>query len=181
MWCCATPQARRLLHLLLLRHSSVSAGSRTQWKLSAALAMDESLDRINRQVLEGGRAKGRDYVAQTELAIRAGCPSRSDRARGVGHGTAAPAVIAPRLSPDPGARRLLQAHQRLTQRDLRLAGGWQPGRKRGAQRVLRGRGEVIRLDDNSALQTGKRSTRATLLPYRRIGARFSSRRSYIRR
>ncbi len=33
--------------------------------------MDESLERIIRQALEDARATGRDYLTQTELAVRA--------------------------------------------------------------------------------------------------------------
>lgn len=35
--------------------------------------MDESLERIIRQALEEARAKGRDYLTQTTLAVRAVC------------------------------------------------------------------------------------------------------------
>jgi len=41
-------------------------------------AMDESLERIIRQVLNDARAKGRDYITQTELAVRAGHQARPD-------------------------------------------------------------------------------------------------------
>ena len=40
--------------------------------------MDESLERIIRQTLEDARAKARDYLAQTTLAVRAVCPARPD-------------------------------------------------------------------------------------------------------
>jgi hypothetical protein len=40
--------------------------------------MDESLERIIRQSLDDARAKGRDYLTQTELAVRAGCQVRPD-------------------------------------------------------------------------------------------------------
>ena len=40
--------------------------------------MDESLKRIIRRALDEARAKGRDYITQTELAVRAGCQSRPD-------------------------------------------------------------------------------------------------------
>ena len=35
-------------------------------------AVDESLERIMRRALDDARAKGRDYITQTELAVRAG-------------------------------------------------------------------------------------------------------------
>jgi len=40
--------------------------------------MDESLERIIRQSLDNARAKGRDYITQTELAVRAGRQVRPD-------------------------------------------------------------------------------------------------------
>ncbi len=40
--------------------------------------MDESLERITRRVLEDARAKGRDYLTQTELAVRAVRQARPD-------------------------------------------------------------------------------------------------------
>lgn len=40
--------------------------------------MDESLEPIIRRALEEARAKGRDYLAQTELAVRAGHQVRPD-------------------------------------------------------------------------------------------------------
>ncbi len=40
--------------------------------------MDESLERIIRRVLEEARAKGRDHLTQTELAVRAVCQARPD-------------------------------------------------------------------------------------------------------
>lgn len=40
--------------------------------------MDESLERIIRQALEDARAKGRDYLTQTELAVRAAQVVRPD-------------------------------------------------------------------------------------------------------
>ncbi len=40
--------------------------------------MDESLERIIRRVLEEARAKGRDHLTQTELAVRAVCEARPD-------------------------------------------------------------------------------------------------------
>jgi hypothetical protein len=40
--------------------------------------MDESLERIIRRALEEARAKGRDYITQTELAVRAGHQVRPD-------------------------------------------------------------------------------------------------------
>lgn len=40
--------------------------------------MDEALERIIRQALEDARAEGRDYLTQTELAVRAGCQARPD-------------------------------------------------------------------------------------------------------
>ena len=40
--------------------------------------MDESLKRIIRQALDEARAKGRDYITQTELAVRAGHQVRPD-------------------------------------------------------------------------------------------------------
>jgi len=40
--------------------------------------MDESLDRVIRQALDDARAKGWDYITQTELAVRAGCQSGPD-------------------------------------------------------------------------------------------------------
>jgi len=41
-------------------------------------AMDESVERIIRRALEEARAKGRDYLTQTELAVRAGRQARPD-------------------------------------------------------------------------------------------------------
>ena len=40
--------------------------------------MDESLERIIRQTLDEARAKGRDYLTQTELAVRAVCQAHPD-------------------------------------------------------------------------------------------------------
>jgi hypothetical protein len=40
--------------------------------------MDESLDRIIREAIEEARAKGRDYITQTELAVRAASLARPD-------------------------------------------------------------------------------------------------------
>ena len=36
-------------------------------------AMDKSIERIIRHVLEEARAKGRDHLPQTEMAVRAVC------------------------------------------------------------------------------------------------------------
>jgi len=40
--------------------------------------MDESLKRIIRQALEEARAKGRDYLTQTQVAVEAGRQARPD-------------------------------------------------------------------------------------------------------
>ncbi len=40
--------------------------------------MDKSVERIIRRVLEEARAKGRDHITQTELAVRAVCEARPD-------------------------------------------------------------------------------------------------------
>lgn len=40
--------------------------------------MDESVERIIRRVLEETRAKGRDHITQTELAVRTVCEARPD-------------------------------------------------------------------------------------------------------
>jgi hypothetical protein len=40
--------------------------------------MDESLERIIRRTLDDARAKGRDHITQTELAVRAVCEARPD-------------------------------------------------------------------------------------------------------
>ncbi len=40
--------------------------------------MDKSVERIIRRVLEDARAKGRDHITQTELAVRAVCEARPD-------------------------------------------------------------------------------------------------------
>ncbi len=40
--------------------------------------MDKSIERIIRRVLEGARAAGRDHLAQTEEAVRAGREARPD-------------------------------------------------------------------------------------------------------
>jgi hypothetical protein len=40
--------------------------------------MDKSIERIIRRVLEEARAKGRDHITQTELAVRAVCEARPD-------------------------------------------------------------------------------------------------------
>jgi len=40
--------------------------------------MDKSLERIIRRTLDDARAKGRDYITQTELAVRAVCEARPD-------------------------------------------------------------------------------------------------------
>jgi hypothetical protein len=40
--------------------------------------MDESLERIIRQTLEDARAKGRDYLTQTSLAVHTVCQARPD-------------------------------------------------------------------------------------------------------
>ena len=42
------------------------------------IAMDESVERIIRRVLEDARTKGRDHITQTELAVRAVCEARPD-------------------------------------------------------------------------------------------------------
>ncbi len=41
-------------------------------------AMDKSIERIIRRVLEEARAKGRDHLTQTELAVRAVREARPD-------------------------------------------------------------------------------------------------------
>ncbi len=41
-------------------------------------AMDKSLDRIIRQALEEARAKGRDHLTQTQLAVKAVHQARPD-------------------------------------------------------------------------------------------------------
>ncbi len=41
-------------------------------------AMDESVERIIRRVLEEARAKGRDHLTQTELAVEAFREARPD-------------------------------------------------------------------------------------------------------
>jgi hypothetical protein len=48
--------------------------------------MDKSIERIIRRVLEEARAKGRDHLTQTELAVRAVREARS--------------LTWPRISPD---------------------------------------------------------------------------------
>ncbi len=40
--------------------------------------MDKSIERIIRRTLDDARAKGRDYLTQTELAVRAVCQARLD-------------------------------------------------------------------------------------------------------
>ena len=40
--------------------------------------MDKSIERIICRVLEEARAKGRDHLAQTELAVKAVCEARPD-------------------------------------------------------------------------------------------------------
>jgi len=40
--------------------------------------MDKSLERIIRRALEDARAKGRDHITQTELAVRAVREARPD-------------------------------------------------------------------------------------------------------
>ena len=40
--------------------------------------MDEGIERIIHRVLEEARAKGRDHLTQTELAVRAVCQARPD-------------------------------------------------------------------------------------------------------
>lgn len=40
--------------------------------------MDESLERIIREALEEARAKGRDYLTQTQIAVEAGRQARPD-------------------------------------------------------------------------------------------------------
>ncbi len=40
--------------------------------------MDKSIERIIRRTLEEARAKGRDHLAQTELAVRAVLEARPD-------------------------------------------------------------------------------------------------------
>ena len=40
--------------------------------------MDEIVNRIIRRVLEDARTKGRDYLSETELAVRAVCKARPD-------------------------------------------------------------------------------------------------------
>ena len=47
-----------------------------KWRSHAG--MDESLERIIRQALEEARAKGRDFLKQTELAVRAAQVIRPD-------------------------------------------------------------------------------------------------------
>ena len=39
---------------------------------------DKSIERIIRRVFEDARAKGRDHLMQTELAVRAVCQARPD-------------------------------------------------------------------------------------------------------
>ena len=40
--------------------------------------MDKSIERIIRRVLEEARAKGRDHLTQSTLAVRAVCEARPD-------------------------------------------------------------------------------------------------------
>ncbi len=40
--------------------------------------MDKSIERIIRRALEDARAKDRDHLTQTELAVRAVCEARPD-------------------------------------------------------------------------------------------------------
>ena len=40
--------------------------------------MDKSIERIIRRVLEEARAKGRDHITQTQLAVHAVCEARPD-------------------------------------------------------------------------------------------------------
>jgi len=40
--------------------------------------MDKSIERIIRRALEEARAKGRDHITQTELAVRSVCEARPD-------------------------------------------------------------------------------------------------------
>lgn len=40
--------------------------------------MDEPLESIIRRLLDDARAKGRDHLTQTELAVRAVCETRLD-------------------------------------------------------------------------------------------------------
>ena len=40
--------------------------------------MDRSLERIILRTLEDARAKGRDHITQTELAVKAVCEARPD-------------------------------------------------------------------------------------------------------
>lgn len=40
--------------------------------------MDKSIERIIRRILEDARARGRDDLTQTDLAVRAVCEARSD-------------------------------------------------------------------------------------------------------
>ncbi len=47
-----------------------------EWRSHAG--MDKSVERIIRRVLEEARAKGRDHLTQTELAVRAVCEARPD-------------------------------------------------------------------------------------------------------
>ncbi len=42
------------------------------------LELDKSVERIICRVLEEARAKGRDYLTQTEIAVRAVCEARPD-------------------------------------------------------------------------------------------------------
>ncbi len=63
--------------------------------------MDKSIERIVRRVLEEARAKGRDHLTQTELAVRAVCQARPDM-------TASDALAAVNL-----VRRLLSRNQMI--------------------------------------------------------------------
>lgn len=42
------------------------------------ITMDKSIERIIRRILEDARARGRDDLTQTDLAVRAVCEARSD-------------------------------------------------------------------------------------------------------
>ncbi len=63
--------------------------------------MDKSIERIIRRVLEEARAKGRDHLTQTELAVRAVCQARPDM-------TASEALAAVEM-----VRRLLSQNQMI--------------------------------------------------------------------
>ncbi len=67
-------------------------------------AMDKSIERIIRRVLEEARAKGRDHLAQTELAVRAVCSTRTAQYSPAARRSSRRSIIA--------ERRDLQAHVR---------------------------------------------------------------------